>query len=92
MSNLFPDPFSGGPNPFNETSGLPNDPVYQNSEVPDGEFPETPIQRSDKTASILRRYFTILVLGGLVLGLIFSIGVIRVIQHFGLDDVPVQVD
>ncbi|OAB56934.1 hypothetical protein AY600_11405 [Phormidium willei BDU 130791] len=92
MSNLFPDPFNGGPNPFNDTPGLSNDPVYENSEPPEGEFPENAIQRSDKTASILRRYFSILVLGGLVLGLIFSIGVIRVIQHFGLDDVPVQVD
>lgn len=92
MSNLFPDPFNGGPNPFNDTPGLSEDPVYQNSETPDGEFPENAVQRSDKTASILRRYFSILVLGGLVLGLVLSIGVIRVIQHFGLNDAPVQVD
>lgn len=91
MSNLFPDPFGGGPNPFEDNGGLANDPVYENSEAP-SDADRFPAKRSQSAASALRRYYLILLAGGLILGVLVSVGVIKAIQHFGLNEVPTQVE
>lgn len=96
MSNLFPDPLGGGPNPFEDNGGLADDPVYQNSEPPSPEDRESsayfPARGKKSAAEALRRYYTLLVVGGLIVGAIVSFGVVKAIHHFGLNDVPAQVE
>lgn len=80
-----PNPFEGeSPNPFND-AGIPNDPVFQrlNDDAP----APTPIQQSDLMPQLQKLYLG-LVAAGLILGLVVSIAVLRVINHFGLSDAP----
>ncbi|MGD1903118.1 MAG: hypothetical protein ACFB9N_12865 [Geitlerinemataceae cyanobacterium] len=80
-----PNPFQGDANnPFSD-SGIPSDPVFQRM---DDEMPAPiPIERTDIQPQLKKLYLALIAVG-LTIGLIVSIGVLRVIDHFGLSDVP----
>jgi hypothetical protein len=80
-----PNPFEGeSSNPFND-AGIPTDPVFQR--LDDDTPAPTPIQQSDLMPQLQKLYLA-LVAAGLILGLVISIAVLRVINHFGLSDAP----
>jgi len=80
-----PNPFEGSrPNPFAE-NGIPDDPIFQR--LPDHASIAEPVQQG-KVIPELRKIYFILIGVGLTLGLLVSIAVLRVINHFGLSDVP----
>ncbi len=80
-----PNPFDGqSSNPFND-SGIPTDPVFQR--LDDDTPAPTTIQQSDVMPQLKKLYIA-LIAGGLIIGLIISIAVLRVINHFGLSDAP----
>lgn len=93
MSDPFPNPFGGGPNPFQDNDDLPQDPVYDRSEPPDLSSTDfSSSKRRGSAAPVLQKYYLMLLVGGLILGLLVSIGVVKVITHLGLDEVPNQVE
>ncbi|MDC0832931.1 hypothetical protein POG22_07890 [Geitlerinema sp. CS-897] len=93
MSDPFPNPFGGGPNPFSDNRDLPQDPVYDRSEPPDVSSEDlSTSKRRGSAAPILRKYYLILLACGLLLGLFVAIGVVKVITHLGLNEVPAQVE
>ncbi|WP_017660920.1 hypothetical protein [Baaleninema simplex] len=93
MSDPFPNPFGGGPNPFGDNRDLPQDPVYDRSEPPDVSSEDlSTSKRRGSAGPILRKYYLILLACGLLLGLFVAIGVVKVITHLGLNEVPAQVE
>jgi hypothetical protein len=82
-----PNPFDGpSSNPFTDNdAGIPADPVFQRLED-DAPTPTT-IQHSDLMPQLKKLYIA-LVAAGLIIGLVISIAVLRVINHFGLSDTP----
>jgi len=84
-----PNPFQGDrDNPFVETD-IPSDPVFQRMD--DDAPAPTPIDRTDIQPQLKKLYLTLIAIG-LAIGLVISIAVLRVIDHFGLSDVPAQQD
>jgi hypothetical protein len=80
-----PNPFDGqSSNPFNDT-GIPADPVFQR--LDDDTPAPTTIQHSDLMPQLKKLYIA-LIAAGLIIGLVVSIAVLRVINHFGLSDAP----
>jgi hypothetical protein len=80
-----PNPFDGpSSNPF-DSAGIPTDPVFQRLDD-DTPAPVT-IQQSDLMPQLKKLYIA-LVAAGLIIGLVISIAVLRVINHFGLSDTP----
>lgn len=80
-----PNPFDGSSsNPFDD-AGIPADPVFQRLDD-DMPAPVT-IQQSDLMPQLKKLYIA-LIAAGLIIGLVISIAVLRVINHFGLSDAP----
>ncbi|MBP0001131.1 MAG: hypothetical protein J7641_19425 [Cyanobacteria bacterium SID2] len=94
MSDPFPNPLDGNsPNPFEENRELPKDPVFDRANPPSTETIDfSPEGRRGSAAPILQKFYLILLACGLILGIFVSIGVVKVIQHLGLNDVPAQMD
>ncbi|MGB3264974.1 MAG: hypothetical protein WBA89_13595 [Microcoleus sp.] len=77
------------PNPFNSNPSDPLDPLDQ--EV-DEQGEALPTQYHPATKKTLQKGFLILVVVGVVIGGILSVGVISLMQKAGLTDVPARVE
>ena len=79
------------PDPFKNESPFPTN-LPEPSEISDPvEFAHIPKGRTPFTP-ILKKLFIICLILGLVLGVILSIGVVKLIKYWGLTDVPTQSD
>ncbi|MBE9183233.1 hypothetical protein IQ270_00455 [Microcoleus sp. LEGE 07076] len=76
------------PNPFNSNPSDPLDPLEQ--EV-DEQGEPLPRQYHPATKKTLQKVFLILIVVGVVIGGILSVGVISLMQKAGLTDVPARV-
>ena len=76
------------PNPFNSNPSNPLDPLEQEL---DEQGEGLPRQYHPATKKTLQKAFLILIVVGVVIGGIVSVGVISLMQKAGLTDVPVRV-
>ena len=76
------------PNPFNSTPSNPLDPLQQELDEQGEGLPKGYHPATKKT---LQKLFLILVVVGVVIGGIVSVGVISLMQKAGLTDVPARV-
>ncbi|MEG3979124.1 hypothetical protein QT970_31615 [Microcoleus sp. herbarium8] len=77
------------PNPFNSNPSNPLDPLDQEL---DEQGQELPSKYHPATKKTLQKGFLILVVIGVVIGGILSVGVISLMQKAGLTDVPARVE
>ncbi|NJN61239.1 MAG: hypothetical protein HC795_06675 [Coleofasciculaceae cyanobacterium RL_1_1] len=83
--NSSSNPFEGSsPNPFND-AGIPADPVFQRL---DDDLPTPAAIQQNDIMPQLKKLYIALIAAGLITGLVISIAVLRVINHFGLSDAP----
>jgi len=82
LPNQTPDPFNSNqpPNRFD-----PQNLEGKELDRPNGDLPTNYHPATKKT---LQKFFIILVVGGAVVGLLLSIGILKVMKHYGLTNVP----
>ncbi|MEG4318103.1 MULTISPECIES: hypothetical protein [unclassified Microcoleus] len=76
------------PNPFNSSPSNPLDPLQQELDEQGEGLPKRYHPATKKT---LQKLFLILIVVGVVIGGIVSVGVISLMQKAGLTDVPARV-
>jgi hypothetical protein len=84
LPNQTPDPFNSNqpPNRFDPENRAENELDSLNGNSPKNYHPAT-----KKT---LQKFFIILVISGAIFGLVLSIGILKVMKHYGLTNVPVR--
>lgn len=84
LPNQTPDPFNSNqpPNRFDPENRAGNE-----LDRPNGNSSRDYHPATKKT---LQKFFIILVVGGAIIGLVLSVGILKLMKHYGLTNVPVR--
>jgi amino acid permease len=80
------------PNPFNSNQQNPLDPLQQDQSEFNRENEQLPKAYHPATKKTLQKLFLFLIIIGIAIGGVLSVGVIALMQKAGLTNVPARVD